>query len=84
MAFEGVKMPEQGEGWLDLGYVAEREKPYQKPKGIWGHGGERNVQEAEEGSNKDRKRKPESGTERLLIQAKTTRRGSAGPVRGAR
>ena len=43
MAFEGVKMPEQGEGWLDLGYVAEREKPYQKPKDIRGHGGERNV-----------------------------------------
>ena len=83
MAFEGIKMPKQGEGRLNLGYVAEREKSYQKPKGIRSHGGERNVQEVEEGSNKDRKRKPESGTELFLIQTEATRRRSAGPVRGA-
>ena len=84
MAFEGIKMPKQGEGRLNLDYVAEGEKSYQKPKGIRGHGSERNVQEAEEGSDKGRKRKPESGTERFLIQIKAIGRRSAGPVRGAR
>ena len=84
MAFEGIKMPKQGERRLNLDYVAEGEKSYQKPKGIRGHGSEGDVQEAEEGSDKGRKRKPESGTERFLIQTKATGRGSAGPVRGAR
>ena len=77
-------MPKQREGRLDLDYVAKEEKPYQKPKGIRGHGSEGDVQEVEEGSDKGRKRKPESSTERFLIQTKATGRGSAGPVKGAR
>ena len=84
MAFEGIKIPKQGEGWLNLDYVAEGKKPYQKSKGIRGHESERNVQEAEEGGDKGRKRKPESGTERFLIQTEAIGRRSAGPVRGAR
>ena len=84
MTLEGIEMPKQREGRLDLNYVAKRKKSYQKPKRIRGHGRERNVQEAEEGSNEDRKRKPESGTERFLVQTKMTRWGSAGPVRRAR
>ena len=77
-------MPKQGEGRLNLDYVAEEEKPYQKPKGVRGHGSKRDVQEAEEGSDKGRKRKPESGTECFLIQTEATGRRTAGPVRGTR
>ena len=84
MAFEGIKIPKQGEGWLNLDYVAEGEKPYQKPKGVRGHGSKRDVQEAEEGSDEVRKRKPKSGMERFLIQTEVTGRGSAGSVRGTR
>ena len=43
MAFEGVEMSEQGEGRLDLGYMTEGEKPYQKPKGVRGHGSQGDV-----------------------------------------
>ena len=84
MAFEGIKMPKQGERRLNLDYVAEGEKSYQKPKIIRGHRSQGDVQEMEEGNDKGRKRKPESGTERFLIQTKTTGWGSAGSVRRVR
>ena len=67
MALEGIEVPKQGERRLDLDYVAEGEKSYQKPKRIRGHGSQGDVQETEEGNDKGRKRKSESGTERFLV-----------------